>query len=74
MGDKGNGFTAKGVLSESGAKGGLLLSLVDMMELSERDSFASLDFILGAAVASSHRECVLATLHSHPRHCHQVRT
>ena len=41
------------VLHESVANAGLLSSVtVDIMELGERDSFASLDFTLGVAVAS----------------------
>jgi hypothetical protein len=38
------------------AKAGLLSSVVDIKELGERDSFLSLDFMLGVAVTSSQRE------------------
>ena len=47
MRDKGNGATAECVLSEGIAKAGLLSSVVNILESGERDSFASLDFILG---------------------------
>lgn len=56
MGDEGNSATAGKVLGEGIVKSWVAVIRIDIIKLGGRDSVASLDFMLGVAVASSQRE------------------